>query len=178
MLWQQFIWESSQWLGKNIVQSTGIKSSRKTWTVDLAALMNEMTLNIGIKLINQTNSKRLQMTNYSKHLICLTSLPNDKIFDLSKLKAFADNKIIVTQKLKFALWWGRKHCGKRRKCWLPAFSPFSTIFSNGYFFRVVKSRDCVVKSQIGFCVKKKKMLVGNQKFLSFPQCLQKVNIGW
>ena len=20
---------------------------------------------------------------------------------------------------------GRKHCGKRRKCWLPAFSPFS-----------------------------------------------------
>ena len=24
---------------------------------------------------------------------------------------------------------GRKHCGKRRKCWLPAFSPFPTMFS-------------------------------------------------
>ena len=23
---------------------------------------------------------------------------------------------------------GRKYCGKRRKCWLPAFSSFSTIF--------------------------------------------------
>ena len=22
-----------------------------------------------------------------------------------------------------------KHCGKRRKCWLPAFSPFSTMYS-------------------------------------------------
>ena len=27
-----------------------------------------------------------------------------------------------------------------------AFSPFPTIFSKGIFLRVVKSRDCVVKS--------------------------------
>ena len=32
-----------------------------------------------------------------------TTLPNDKISDWSKLKAFADNKINVTQKLKFVL---------------------------------------------------------------------------
>ena len=31
------------------------------------------------------------------------SLPNDKIQDLSKIKAFADDKIILTQKLKFVL---------------------------------------------------------------------------
>ena len=43
------------------------------------------------------------------------------------------------------LWEGRKHCGKRRKCWLPAFSPFPKMFSKGSFFRVVKSQDCVVK---------------------------------
>ena len=30
-------------------------------------------------------------------------LPNNKILDLSKLKAFADDRINVTQKLKFAL---------------------------------------------------------------------------
>ena len=24
---------------------------------------------------------------------------------------------------------GRKHCGKMRKCWLPAFSPFPMMFS-------------------------------------------------
>ena len=40
---------------------------------------------------------------------------------------------------------GRKHCGERRKCWLPSFSPFPTVFSKGFFYRVVKSRDCVVK---------------------------------
>ena len=31
---------------------------------------------------------------------------------------------------------GRKHSGKRRKCWLPAFSPFPTMFSKGFFFKV------------------------------------------
>ena len=31
------------------------------------------------------------------------SLPNDKIVDLSKLKAIADDKLDVTQKLRFAL---------------------------------------------------------------------------
>ena len=28
----------------------------------------------------------------------------------------------------------RKHCGKRRKCWLPAFSPFPAMFSKGFYF--------------------------------------------
>ena len=40
---------------------------------------------------------------------------------------------------------GREHCWKRRKCWVPAFSPVSTMFSKGFFFKVVKSQDCVVK---------------------------------
>ena len=30
-------WESSQWLGKNIVRSTGLKNSRKVWIGALAA---------------------------------------------------------------------------------------------------------------------------------------------
>ena len=33
----------------------------------------------------------------------LNSLPNDKFLDWSKLKAFADNNINVTKKLKFVL---------------------------------------------------------------------------
>ena len=41
---------------------------------------------------------------------------------------------------------GRKHSGKRRKCWLPAFSPFLTMFSKGFYFSVVGSRDGVVRS--------------------------------
>ena len=72
------------------------------------------------------------------------SLPNKKILDWSKLKAFADEGIGVTENLIF----GRteKHCGKRRKCWLPAFSHFHAMFTKGLFFKVVKSLDCVVKS--------------------------------
>ena len=33
----------------------------------------------------------------------INSLPNDKMLDLSKFKAFADDKIILTQKMKFLL---------------------------------------------------------------------------
>ena len=45
----------------------------------------------GTKILCKRNKKQ---TNY------FNSLPNDKILDLSKLKAFADGKINVTLKLK------------------------------------------------------------------------------
>ena len=60
------------------------------------------------------------MENYLNHLLY------NKILDQSKLKAFSDNKINITEKLDRK---SRKHCGKRRKCWLPAFSLFPTMFS-------------------------------------------------
>ena len=48
------------------------------------------------------------------------------------MKAYCDKKLNVAQMMGFVsesvkktLW------GKRRKCWLSAFSPFSTIFSKG-----------------------------------------------
>ena len=44
-------------------------------------------------------------------------LPNDKILDLSKLEAFADDKINVTYKQKFILGFVEKKCGKGRKRW-------------------------------------------------------------
>ena len=43
---------------------------------------------------------------------------------------------------------GRKHGGKRRKCWLPGFSPFQAIISKGFFPRVIKSQDSVVNSKL------------------------------
>ena len=39
----------------------------------------------------------------------LTLLPHDKILDWSKLKPFEDDKINVTEKLKFCSVKGRKH---------------------------------------------------------------------
>ena len=67
----------------------------------------------------------------------------NRVLDWSKLKAFAGQKINVTEKLEFVFGKGRKHGEKRRKCWLPAFSPVPTKVS---LYRVVKSRDCVVKN--------------------------------
>ena len=57
---------------------------------------------------------------------------------------------------------GRKHCGKRRKCWLPAFSPFPTILSKAFFLRVVKMS--------GFCGKE---LIQHNLFLTIKKKKEK-----
>ena len=66
--------------------------------------------------------------------------------DLSELEAFADNKINVAQMMIFLFEWVVNIVEKKIKCWLPAFYPFPTMFSKGFFPRFVKSQDCVVKS--------------------------------
>ena len=43
---------------------------------------------------------------------------------------------------------GRKNRGKRRKCWLPAFSCFPTIFSKGHILSRKKSGLCDLQQQI------------------------------
>ena len=86
--------------------------------------------------------KHIYILTFCRTCIHFNSLPNDKLLDRSELKAFADNKMNVT-KTEILSGIVREHCGKRRKCWLPAFSPFPTMFSKGFIFRVVKSRDCV-----------------------------------
>ena len=67
-------------------------------------------------------------------IFSLNTLPNNKFSARSQLKGFADNKC----KLKIEILFGvsRKHCGKRKKFWLPAFSPRTlyqtTNFQNGH----------------------------------------------
>ena len=70
------------------------------------------------------------------------SLPNGKILDYSKLKACADDKINVTQKLNFVKEWVENIVGKGEN----AFSPFLSMFSKAFFHRVVKNRGWVGKS--------------------------------
>ena len=60
------------------------------------------------------------------------SLSYDNFLDFSKLKAFADDNINMAEKLKFVFGRVENRLGKRRKCWLPAFSPFPTLFSKIY----------------------------------------------
>ena len=56
-------------------------------------------------------------------------LPNNKISDQSKLKAIAGDKINLCQKIVFCIGEDVK-LWERRKCWLPAFSPFPQCFQN------------------------------------------------
>ena len=85
----------------------------------------------------------------SMHLT-LNSLPND----WSTLKAFVDNKMKVTEKIKFVLEMLENFVGKGENAgyqhflFFPQyfFSLIPTIFSKGLILNVVKSRDCVVKS--------------------------------
>ena len=76
----------------------------------------------------------------------INSLPSDKSLEVTKLKAFVNDKLNIAKMTIFRNDKSRKHFRKRRKCWLPAFSPFSIVFSKAFFFWVVKSRDCVVNS--------------------------------
>ena len=65
------------------------------------------------------------------HILCLIALnpvPNDKILDLSKLKAFADNNLNVNKKFKFALGRAEKIVGKGENAGYQHFLLFPQCF--------------------------------------------------
>ena len=64
-------------------------------------------------------------------------LPNNKFLHWSKLKAFADNKINMSEKLK--LCFGRVENIVRKR------SLKNAVFFEDFFFKVVISRNCVIK---------------------------------
>ena len=68
-------------------------------------------------------------------LICLwiNSLPNDKILDWSKLKALADGKINVTEKLKFVLRRVENIVGKGENAGYQHFLLFPQCFQKASF---------------------------------------------
>ena len=55
----------------------------------------------------------------------VNSLPNNTIFDQFKVKDYGVDKVNVMEKLKIVFARAENMEGKRRKCWLPAFSPIS-----------------------------------------------------
>ena len=71
------------------------------------------------------------------------SLPNDKRLNWSKKKA--DDKISVTEKLKFVLERVENIVGKRENAGCQHFLFFPQCFQKASFFKVVKSRDCVIQ---------------------------------
>ena len=75
----------------------------------------------------------------------LNPLPNDKILEMTKLKAFADDKLNVA-KMTISLF-GRVEnpMGKGENAGHQHFFPFPTGFSKALFLRLVKSRDYMAK---------------------------------
>ena len=67
----------------------------------------------------------------------------------SQLKAFADDKIDATEKLKIVLGGVENIVGKGKKCWLPAFSPFPQCFQKASFYGLLK--DGIVRQKVNFC---------------------------
>ena len=61
------------------------------------------------------------------------SFPNDKILDWSELKAFADDKINVTQKLTFSLGWVENIVGKEESAGYQHFLLFPQCFQKATF---------------------------------------------
>ena len=76
----------------------------------------------------------------------LNLLPNDEMLDSSKLKAFPDNKIDFAKVVIFVFDRVENIVAKGENAGNQHFFPFPTMFSKGFFPKVVKSRDCVVKS--------------------------------
>ena len=68
------------------------------------------------------------MIESNNFLIMVNFLPNDKILDLSKLKAFAEDKISVTQKLKFKLGRVENNVGKGENAGYQHFLLFPQCF--------------------------------------------------
>ena len=107
------------------------------------------------------------------------TLPNDKNLDMSKLEAFCTWQNKHGWIVEICFWKGRKHCRKRRKCWLSAFSSFPAMFSClEAFNRGQNKHDWIVEICFG---KDRKNTAGKGEnagylhFLLFPQCLPKAS---
>ena len=74
------------------------------------------------------------------------TLPNDKLSDLLQIESLCRRQYKCDSKVDVCCRMSRKRCGKRRKCCLPAFSPFPHNVLKSFFSGVVRSRDCEVKS--------------------------------
>ena len=78
------------------------------------------------------------------------------VFFFVKSYPFAKWSEVFTNPRKKSFW---KHCGKRRKCWWPAFSPFSTMF-----FYHFKDKNHILSNSIALNFDKSNILSIGKEF--------------
>ena len=76
----------------------------------------------------------------------VNSLPHDKILDLTKLKAFADDNINVAKMMISVSNRAENIVGKGENAGYQHFLLFPKCFQEASSLRVVKRQDCVVKT--------------------------------
>ena len=91
------------------------------------------------------NNKCERSSDCQLSLLHFNPLPNANILDWSKLLAFADDKRNVTRKLKFVFERLENIVGEGENAGYQHFLLFPHCFQKASFFRVIKSRDCVVQ---------------------------------
>ena len=82
-----------------------------------------------------------------REILCINCSPKGKFLDVTKLKAFADDKLKVAKMTIFLFDRVENTVGKGENAGYQHFLLFQHVFSKAFLFRVVKSRDCVVKSK-------------------------------
>ena len=80
----------------------------------------------------------IRMQSTSLLIQSVNFLPNDKILGWSKLKVFADDKINVTEKLKFVLEWVENIVGKGENAGYRHFLLFPQCFQKASLSRSLK----------------------------------------
>ena len=65
------------------------------------------------------------------------------MLEVTKLKAFADVKLNIARVMISLLDRVENTVGKGENAGYQHFSPFPTVFSKAFFFRVIKSWDCM-----------------------------------
>ena len=82
--------------------------------------------------MSSANTFNLHQT---KILSCGYLFTKRQNFRLVQIESICRRQNKCDWKIEICFGKGRKHCGKRRKCWLPAFSPFPTMFLKGFFIQ-------------------------------------------
>ena len=117
---------------------------RKWWQPAFSPFPKMFSGQLKASLIYQLSANALNFGK-SKFFWCGEEL---NYYHTTNFKLFQTERVWRWQ---FWIWWkwqkviqmGRKHCGKRRNCSLPAISPLPTVFSKGLFPRGVKRCHCV-----------------------------------
>ena len=119
---------SLQLISLHIYHGTSNKVWEQSWKYFLP-LQLFVTSHLSVKDRLATHFARSSVTKIGSHI--------ENTFFILLLLYTKQSKLLITLKKKVL----ENTVGN---CWCAAVSPFPTMFSKGFFLRVVKSRDCVI----------------------------------